>query len=353
MHNKIWKTNVEIAGHILKNPIVFPAVGMLGLDTEDTISAKRIEHYVSIAKGGVGMIIVEATKILPEPKRIYPIMPSSINTKEDTLLGIYTSAQIKGFSHMVELCKKENVVMLLQLAYTGLDEPLEDRLLSDMSVESLYVVQQAFVKAAMNAKQAGFDGIELHAAHGLFLSQVLSPVINDRTDLWGGNVQQRTNYLIQIIQDIKRMCGENFAIGVRMGCNEPNLATSIKIAKLLEQGGADFLDISTGISSRVYIGLDKPEIFLYSEKIYAAWQIYKQVKIPVIAVGGITKAEDAIDILEKKYAPLVGVARGILADYEWPNKAQQGITINICHKCKHCQWYVDAKNCPAKNRSIQ
>lgn len=95
------------------------------------------------------------------------------------------------------------------------------------------------------------------------------------------------------------MCGENFAIGVRMGCNEPNLATSIKVAKLLEQGGADFLDISTGISSRVYVRLDKPENFLYSEKIYAAWQINKQVKIPVIAVGDITKAEDAIDILEK------------------------------------------------------
>ena len=168
MHKEIWKTNVKIAGHTLKNPIVFPAVGLLGLDPKDTVNEKRIEHYVSIAKGGVGMIIVEATKIFPEPKRIYPIMPGLINTNEDTLLGIYTTAQIKGFSHMVELCKKENVVMLLQLAYTGLDEPLEDRLLSDMSVESLYAVQQAFVEAAMNAKQAGFDGIELHAAHGLF-----------------------------------------------------------------------------------------------------------------------------------------------------------------------------------------
>lgn len=150
---------------------------------------------------------------------------------------------------------------------------------------------------------------------------MLSPVINDRTDRWGESAAKRCSYVTEILGGIKAACGAGFIVGVRMGCNEPTLAASIRTAQLLSQGGADFLDISAGINNSAYLGLARPADFPYSRKVYGACRIRQKVSVPVIAVDGIRTRAQAEDILSRGCADLIGLGRPLLADPDWPRKS--------------------------------
>ena len=341
--------NISIAGHQAKNPFVHLPIGLGDFNDPPTIvGTNRFNHYISIAKGGVGTIIVEATSVAPISQRKHPAMPNIASTH--SCLEIVSQEQIASFQYLVSQCKQEQVLMLLQLAHTGADVPLDDRLLSDLSLNEMHQIQQLFLQGAINAKRAGFDGIELHAAHGLFLSQVLSPVTNDRNDCYGKTLNNRVHYIGEIIAQIKASCGSDFIVGVRFGCNEPNLQSSLKIATLLEKANADFLDISSGLNGSTYLGVTPPANFPYSKKIYAAAQIQKIVSIPVIVVEGIRTAEQAQDILANNYTQLIGIGKAILADYQWTNKILHRIKPIPCLNCKKCHWYDNHQNCPGYSK---
>lgn len=335
---------VTLAGRTLKNPFVYLPMGLGGMTLE-----KRLAHYDEVARGGVGLIIAEAALVCAEPARRYPVMVGV--SAQSTMLGLYDAAAQEWFARVAAQSHAQGVVTLVQLAHPGLDEPLDDRLLSDWPAEEMARVQQAFVRAAERARRAGLDGVELHAGHGLLLSQVLSPAVNDRLDRWGGTCEKRASYVLEIVAGIKAACGEDFIVGVRLGCNEPTLEASIKTAGLLARAGVDFLDVSAGINASAYLGLERPEDFPYSRKVYGAWQIRQRVEVPVIAVEGIRTASQAADILAKGYADFIGLGRPLLADPAWPRKVLAGETPNPCRGCRRCQWYQDAAKCPAR-RSV-
>lgn len=335
------ETGYELAGIKLKNRMVYLPMGLGGMTL-----GRRLTHYTQAAQGGVGLLIMEALTVSEEPPRQYPVMPGVSVTVP--LLGLYTDEQQAWLAQIAAVCHEEGAAALVQLAHQGLDEPLEDRLLSDWLPGEMARVQQAFLQAARRAQAAGFDGVELHAGHGLLLSQALSPVVNDRTDRWGGSAAKRASYVTEILQGIKEDCGAGFVVGVRMGCNEPTLAASIQTAQLLAQAGADFLDISAGINNSAYLGLERPTDFPYSRKVYGAYQICRKVSVPVIAVDGIRTRAQAEDILAKGYADLIGLGRPLLADPAWPCKVLAGETPNPCRGCTTCRWYEDAAKCPAR-----
>lgn len=330
-----------LAGRRLKNRMVYLPMGLGAMPLET-----RLAHYGRAAAGGVGLLIAEAVMVCAEPPRRYPVMPGV--SAQSAMLGLYTDEQQMWLAQVAAVCHKEGAAALVQLAHQGLDEPLEDRLLSDWPQAKMAQVQAAFVQAAERAQAAGFDGVELHAAHGLFLSQVLSPVINDRTDRWGESAAKRCSYVTEILGGIKAACGAGFIVGVRMGCNEPTLAASIQTAQLLSQGGADFLDISAGINNSAYLGLARPADFPYSRKVYGACRIRQKISVPVIAVDGIRTRAQAEDILSRGCADLIGLGRPLLADPEWPRKVLAGETPNPCRGCATCHWYQDAAKCPAR-----
>ncbi len=340
---------VMLAGRRLKNPFVYLPMGLGAMTLE-----QRLAHYEAVARGGVGLMIMEATQVSAEPARRYPVMPGL--SAQSMALGLYTDADEawlaqgaeRGQAQGAERGQAQGVVMLVQLAHQGLDEPLTDRLLSDWPAEKMTQIQQAFVQAAQRAQRAGLAGVELHAGHGLLLSQVLAPAVNDRTDRWGGTLEKRASYVLEIVAGIQAACGADFIVGVRFGCNEPTLAASIQTAQLLAQSGVDFLDVSAGLNASVYLGLERPADFPYSRKIYGAWQIRQKVSVPVIAVEGIRTAAQAADILEKQYADLIGLGRPLLADPDWPRKVLAGRTPNPCRGCSRCFWYQDAARCPAR-----
>src|SRR5699024_6163089 len=127
---------------------------------------------------------------------------------------------------------------------------LLDKPSRELTIKEIKTIEDDFIKAAIRAKKAGFDGIELHGAHGYLLNQFASEVTNFRTDEYGGDLNKRIKLSLDIISGIRKELGqEDFIIGYRMGGNEPTIKEGIKIAKLLEEAGVDLLHVSSGISS--------------------------------------------------------------------------------------------------------
>ena len=218
-----------------------------------------------------------------------------------------------------------------------------------------------FVISAVNCKKAGFDGVELHAAHGFYLNQILE--LNDRDDEYGdGN-----EVLANLIRRIKESCGKDFIVDVRMGNHD--MEALIESAKSAEAAGADLLHISRGAWSDGDDSLSKheekakllhspqplerlPEDFKYEYTVYMASRVKKNVGIPVICVGGIKKAAQAEDILIRGYADLIALGRQQLADPNWTNKVQRGIEPDYCIDCKACKWMIDGTGSKCAARII-
>lgn len=206
--------------------------------------------------------------------------------------------------------------------------------------------KQEFIDAAIRCKKAGFDGVELHAAHGFYLNQVIET--SERTDGYGGTFNCRVRLLFELIQEIRQQCGTDFIIAVRFG----NHSTDELIAtgKIIEDAGGDILDISSGMGA-----YQKPEDFLFDSKIFAASCVKKEVSLPVICVGNIYSGEVAEQILKDGYADFIAVGRGHLCDPAWGNKVLYGKEPTKCLHCRNCMWYIDGEKCPVvkKRRKVE
>ena len=140
-----------------------------------------------------------------------------------------------------------------------------------------------FIRAAVRCKEAGFDGIELHAAHGMYLNQVIET--SERQDGYGGSFEGRVRVLAELVREIKELCGESFIVAVRFG--NPDYEELVQTAITIEQAGGDLLDVSTGMGGYGNI----PPQFHFDSKIYAASLVKDKVSIPVIGVGNIQTGE--------------------------------------------------------------
>lgn len=191
-----------------------------------------------------------------------------------------------------------------------------------MSTNDIQEVISDFTKAAIRAKQAGFDGVEIHSAHGYLLNQFYSPLTNKRTDEYNAQtLHNRLKLHIQIIESIRKAVGHNFLIAVRLGACDymeggSTLQDSIEAAKLLEEAGIDLLDISGGLCG--YMRPDCKEEGYFSEITEAIQEV---IDIPVILTGGIIEAHTAEMLLQNKKADFIGIGRALLKDSLWAKNA--------------------------------
>ena len=337
----------------LRNRVVYPPVVVFFADGSGTVTDKHVRHYRRIAEGGTGLIIIEATCVQRDAR----LAPEQ--------LGLWEDAQVAGMAAIADACHAAGAKVLVQIHHGGLKthekvstEPIcpsvvlgtgaeaGKRLARAMTVEEIVQVRQDFVDAAARAKQAGLDGVELHAAHGYLLNQFASPGINRREDDYGGDLGGRLRLATEVIRGIRdEVADERFLIDVRMGCNDPDLGGGIAIAKHYEGAGADLLHVSAGMGSDADRP-DPPAGYPYNWIVFGGERIAEEVKIPVIAVNGIRSHGEARDLLTRSVA-LVALARGHLVDPSWAGKIAYGADIVTCLDCEpRCHWFRDAPGCP-------
>ena len=340
-------TPFTIKGKVIANRIVFPPlVNFAWADTDGKATPRHVAHYEQRAKGGAGLIIVEATCINKQG-RIFNYQ-----------LGAWDDNHIEGLQQITNACRKQGAVILLQIHHAGLItrktvsefaygpsvDPENERTVA-MTIDQIHQVRDEFIAAAIRAEKAGFDGIELHGAHGYLLSQFASSAINHRTDEYGGSVENRLRLASEIIDGVKSSTHNNFIIGYRLAACTPTLADGIVVAKILEQKGVDIIHASHG--GEKGINAEVPIDFDFNSIVYMGTEIKKSVNVPVIVVNQIQTPEKANKLISNGLADFVAIGRDMLTDAQWANKAKNNEPITYCIDCQpRCKRFTRAESCP-------
>ena len=339
---------IIINGKTVKNRITMaPTVKFDFAGPDGMVTEKHISHYTERAESGAGLICVEATAVTPDGR----FAPNH--------LGLWEDAQTEGHKRIVDACHKNDVVVLIQLNHTGITaNPMfgtiigpsavptrSGELSKEMSKEEIRSMQESFVSAALRAKEAGYDGIQLHGCHGYLINQFISPKTNLRTDEYGEN---KALFAKEIIQEVRERCGKEFIISVRTPGAEPDVQHAINIAKEYVSAGCDYLQVSHGIDS---FGVSlKAESEPYSDLCALGVNFHPEFKgtVPVSCVGGLMTPELIKYIIENDLADTVDLARSVLADPQFPNAVLTGSDYTKCYECRRCQYgpMTDHK-CPA------
>ncbi len=326
---------------------------------KNEVTEKHIQHYEARAKGGAGLIIIEAACVNPAGQLV------------KGQLGLWSDSHIEGFRRIAQACHQYGAIVLAQIHHAGIsaspevtDKPIApanfrgivgpERMAvtaRGLALEEVHSLQKDFVSAALRAQQAGLDGVELHGAHGYLVSQFFSPLINNRKDAYGGSPNKRTNFATEIISQIRKAAGNDFLISCRMGANEPDLNSSLLIARELEKAGVDMLHISFGfIPPMAMRSGESPEVppgFDYNWVVYGGTEIKKQARGPVIVSNNITSSQRASNLIEKGLADFTSIGRSLLVDPEWANKAKNEIETKNCIDCKPaCSRFNPRGICP-------
>lgn len=343
-------SETRVRGKTVKNRVVLPPMVCFGWAGEDgLVSGRHKCHYSARAAGGTGIIVVEATCVSPEGR---------LSMDQ---LGLWNDAQIPGMKSLADACHAEGVLPLVQIHHAGLKTvrksvavPMGPSVISGkpdaggaLTIEEITGIINAFTMAAVRAKTAGFAGVELHGAHGYLLSQFASPLDNQRTDAYGGSLENRLRLHVEIGRSIRAACGDDFILSIRIGCNEPDLDGGVAVAKHLEENGFDMLHVSASGHDDGQPSV--PERFPYNWIVWGGAAIHKAVGIPVIVVNDIRTPERAQWLVENGWADFVAIGKDYLTDARWGAKAQSGEPIISCLHCKKgCRWFSSGDRCPRR-----
>lgn len=329
-----------------KNKIVMPPMVRNYASKKGEVTPRYEAHIDSIAKGGCGLLILEASYISPEGKGF-------VNE-----LGIYDDSLISGLKKLSKIAHQYGAKIGPQLYHAGRQthhnitgtQPVSASTIpcpvmqdppKKLSIDEIIELENKYCDAAIRAKEADFDFVEIHAAHGYLITQFLSPFSNERKDKYGGNFENRFRFLKNIILKIQAVLGNDFPLIVRLSADEMiekglKLQDTIKIAQELEKLSIQALHISAGNYATYNLGyMIPPMASPEAPLVKYAFKIKQSVKIPVITVAKIHRPELAEKILKENKADFIGLGRSLLADPEWPNKTKNNDTqsINPCISC--------------------
>lgn len=336
----------RISNLTIRNRIVMPPMATNLANEDGSVSQRLIDYYVERAKGGAGLIILENVQVdYPQGKNV----SCQLRLDDDKYMA--------GFFELAEAVHNYDTKIFMQIHHAGrqttpgITEGLQPVSSSpvpcsflgvqprELTINEIEEIIQKFVNTAVRAKGAMFDGIELHGAHGYLIGQFMSPRTNRRVDRYGGNFERRMRFPLEIIRRIKEAVGNDYPICFRFSADEfidggNTLEEGKQIAKMLEEAGVHVLHVSAGIYESMPTLLE-PSRFEQGWRVYLAEEIKKVVKIPVITVGVIREPEFAEKVIADGQADFVAIGRGLIADPEWPRKAQEGRS-NEIRKCISC-----------------
>jgi 2,4-dienoyl-CoA reductase-like NADH-dependent reductase (Old Yellow Enzyme family)/nucleotide-binding universal stress UspA family protein len=357
----------------LKNKITMAPLFTAYANGDGTVSELTLDHYRNLAIGGAAMIVVanaavdhngilsryslrvDDQRFLPGLKQLAETIkkegaaavlqlnhggrfacgdiiyaPSSVSITDINIGGFYKTA-----------LKSQN----FQRLWAVLTDAFQQRAqrLTEMADSDIKHVIMAYAKAAVRSKKAGFDMVEIHGGTGYLPVQFLSQRTNKRKDKYGGSLENRMRFPMELAQSVKDAVGPDFPVGYRFLADEwLRGGFSLDEAKIFAKALSGLRVAYFSVTGGSYESFFEPEIIEKSNEpgymVYLAEQIKRQVDLPVIATGRITEPRLAEEILKKQHADLIGLARPLFADPLWPQKAQSGEedTIVPCENCGTC-----------------
>lgn len=344
---------MHIGKMMVKNRLVVPAMDSHMPEENGLIGENALNYYGSRARGGFGMIIVEIAAV----QRCGIGMPNEINIYDDTSIPGLTAlaSRIKhyGSRAVIQLhhAGRETVAAMAgsqPVAPSSVPCPVDRETPHEMTTEQVYGLIEDYISASVRAKKAGFDAVEIHAAHGYMGGQFLSPRSNKRIDEFGGSVEGRAYFLKLIVEGIKKSCGSDYPVIVRISTNEARIGgieenESIVHAKLLEDYGYDALHLSAGTYGTWDVIVPPPDV-APAWNLPATKLIKSCVSIPVIAVGRYTDPHIIEMAISRDDTDFVALGRQSIADPDFPNKMFSNELIDIvpCISCtQRCMSFND------------
>ena len=309
----------------LKNRLVMPPMATSKCNEDGTMSNGLLEYYDEKSRGGnIGLIITEHSYISEE---------GMVRKKQ---LSVANDQMIDGLKLLSDTIHRNGSKTVLQINHAGsaakkevtglhvvgptteyATDNLEEILTRELQIDEIHEITTKFRDAALRAKASGFDGVEIHSAHGYLLNQFYSPLSNKRNDEYGGGLLGRIKFHLEVIEAVRESVGNDFPILLRLGAADymeggSDIEDAKAAAIAFEKAGVDILDISGGFCGYVRPGVTEEGYFSPLTE-----EIKKVVSIPVILTGGIIHAVTAEKLLSEGKADLIGVGRAIYMDSNW------------------------------------
>lgn len=349
-------TPLKIGSVTVRNRIFSPAHGT-GFSDSDSLPNERMTYYhAERAKGGVGLIITEGTAIHPTGR-----------PHANTLRG-FDEKCIPGFRLITSTVHEHGAKIFGQLYHRGrqmeslhtrlpvwgpspIPSPATREIPHEMNYEEIQEIVQGFAKGAANLKEAGYDGVEIHGAHGYIVNQFMSFLSNQRKDEYGGSLENRLRFPLQVIRAVRKAVGPDLVVGIRLSGDELvpgglTLKDMKEIGPRLEASGMlDYISVSVGNYSTHYIMIGDMSIPL-GAAVYLAAGIKEVVNLPVFSVLRIKDPLQAEKILVDGQADMVGMCRALITDPELPRKAKEGRLEDIrnCIACnQECRTHASGR----------
>ncbi len=328
----------------------------------------HLQHIGSRAAGGAGLIIMEATGVAAEGR----ITPGC--------LGLWKDAHVDYLSRITDFAKKFDCAIGIQIAHAGrkascslpwqggkqlsandggwqtvapsaIPFNMGEATPKAMTLDDIKRVKDEFVATALRAVKAGFQIIELHGAHGYLLNEFISPLSNQRTDDYGGSEENRFRLILEIAEAVNAAVPKDIVLGARLSCSDwkdggITIVDSVRLSQKLKTVGVDFIDCSSGglvPDAKVTVGPGYQVPF--------AAQIRKEANIPTAAVGMITEAQQAEDIIAKGQADMVFLARAMLHDAYWPIHAAEKLSADLDVPAQYLRGYHSNRNAAPQKKA--
>ena len=331
----------------LRNRVVMaPMVVQLGSES-GAVTRRTVDYYVRRAAGGAGLVIVEASYIAPEAKA-YACQ-----------LGIDRDGLVPGHFELVEAIHRHGAKVAIQIHHGGgrADPALTGGVLvapspvaqdahavvpREATPQEIETLAESYARAAGRAQRAGYDAVEIHGAHGYLIHEFLSPASNRRSDAYGGSPENRRRFAGLVIRRVREAVGARFPVLFRMSAEGGyGIETAVEIAQALEAWGVDAIHVSVGGTAPITLvppdtsPMARPEGWLTG---YAA-TLKERVSVPIIVVGEIRHPVFAEEVLAQGKADFIALGRQLLADPDWPAKAEAGRDdeIRLCISCDYCR----------------
>ena len=334
----------------LKNRFVRSATWEGMANSDGSCNEELTDLMVELAKGQVGLIISSHAYVNPTGQ-------AGIRQ-----LGIYDDRLTFSYKKMVEKVHNKGSKIIMQINHAGAKAPInltksrplgpspmeiKDKHCKTMTASEISQTIEDFKNAAVRAKNAGFDGVQLHAAHGFLLSQFLSPFFNKRTDEYGGSIENRARLILEILRAIRFALGKKFTVIIKLNSEdftEGGLTQSemLQVAAILEQASIDAIELSGSISLEIseYASVREGRIDSKEEEVYYrdAAKLYKrEIAVPLILVGGIRSYEVAKELVENKQADYISLCRPLIREPGLIKRWQSGdIKRATCVSCNRC-----------------